>query len=248
MPEGAKPAGLLLAYWLSNAFLFGLDWLTIYSLINGTDVPLVVPPAWTLGVELTFYLVAPLIVRRSVWLLIGLLASSITLRILGWLTLGIAADPWSYCFFPFELALFLLGALSYRIYIAAEDWRGADWLGYALIPAVLSFQFIQKAVTLWLPVWAHPLFQASFYVLAASAIPFLFRLTRESRFDQAIGDYSYPLYLVHVAVVELTAALLGDRLPAAARCLVVLAGSFAAAGALVKFVERPMSSYRRPTS
>lgn len=75
---------------------------------------LLVPQAWTLGVELAFYIVAPFVlVRRKALLL--LLALSISVRIyLLYVGLG-KSDPWTYRFFPAELALFLLGALAHQV-------------------------------------------------------------------------------------------------------------------------------------
>jgi peptidoglycan/LPS O-acetylase OafA/YrhL len=54
----------------ANATLIGINY----------QSPLVVPPAWTLGVELMFYALAPLLVRRSAWLIAAVMAASVALR------------------------------------------------------------------------------------------------------------------------------------------------------------------------
>jgi peptidoglycan/LPS O-acetylase OafA/YrhL len=72
---------------------------------------LLVPQAWTLGVELSFYAIAPIILRNKAILLRLLTASLATRTALLWIGLG-TQDPWTYRFFPAELSLFILGALS----------------------------------------------------------------------------------------------------------------------------------------
>src|SRR5258707_2661599 len=96
-----------------------------------------------------------------------------------------AAEPWSYQFFPFELALFLAGTLAYRLYRRIKDLHFGRWLGLSLIPGVILFQIIQKAVTLGLPGNGFALvgFWAIFFAYFALAMPFLFRDTRTSGID-----------------------------------------------------------------
>ena len=113
---------------LSNLFIVGQDWLMFFGIEHSSllftgsfahsDVPLyqglLVPQAWTLGVEITFYLVAPFVLR-SPRRLLALLAASLALRAV-LIATGIGLnDPWTYRFFPAELALFLAGALSHQI-------------------------------------------------------------------------------------------------------------------------------------
>ena len=124
----ALPFSAELFLVLSNIFIMGQDWLMFFGIEHSalaftgsfarSEVPLyqglLVPQAWTLGVEMSFYLVAPFILgspRR----LLALLAASLALR--GMLiATGIGlSDPWTYRFFPTELALFLIGSLSHQV-------------------------------------------------------------------------------------------------------------------------------------
>ncbi|MCH6025160.1 hypothetical protein MMA33_24360, partial [Salmonella enterica] len=68
-----------------------------------SDVPLyqglLVPQAWTLGVEMSFYLIAPFVLHSPRRLLV-LLAASLALRAV-LIASGIGlSDPWTYRFFP----------------------------------------------------------------------------------------------------------------------------------------------------
>src|SRR5580704_3613489 len=85
-----------------------------------------VPQAWTLSLELMFYLIAPLIVRqvRLLWI-VGL--SSLVLRIALWQG-GLDDKIWSYNFFPTSLAFFALGALLYHAHRTPLFQRWAPML------------------------------------------------------------------------------------------------------------------------
>ncbi|MFZ6693376.1 hypothetical protein [Undibacterium sp. SXout20W] len=110
---------------------------------------LLVPQAWTLGVELSFYLIAPFILREKRTMLM-LLALSLCVRVyLLYIGLG-EHDPWTYRFFPTELAFFLLGALSHQyispLYIKflafGQMQKYASISTYALIFFTLLYSFI----------------------------------------------------------------------------------------------------------
>jgi len=76
---------------------------------------LVIAPAWSMGLLFNFYLVALFIVRKKIWFIAALIAMSFALRI--YLSHhGYNRDTWSFRFFPTELAIFLIGALLYKIY------------------------------------------------------------------------------------------------------------------------------------
>ena len=116
----------------TNIFLFGQDIVMFLGMDseNGTmffsndftktnpqfHTFLFVPQAWTIGIELLFYIVAPFIVRRKTKIILLIIAASLLLRIFIYYYLGMDHDPWTYRFFPNELALFLLGAISFRFY------------------------------------------------------------------------------------------------------------------------------------
>ena len=136
---------------LSNLLILGQDWLMFFGIEHGalaftgsfahSDVPLyqglLVPQAWTLGVELSFYLIAPFVLHSPRRLLLLLLAS-LALRV-ALVASGIGrSDPWTYRFFPTELALFLAGSLSHQVLLPRwQAWsarlRRLPELGTALL-------------------------------------------------------------------------------------------------------------------
>ncbi|MCE9558261.1 MAG: acyltransferase, partial [Armatimonadetes bacterium] len=74
------------------------------------------PPAWSLGLELMFYSIAPFLVRRSLKQVVPIILACYLLRMVIKYYFHLGDDPWSYRFFPTELSSFLLGTVAYHIY------------------------------------------------------------------------------------------------------------------------------------
>jgi peptidoglycan/LPS O-acetylase OafA/YrhL len=201
------------ALLLTNALLFGQDWIMFLGIQGGeltltgnfldSEVPLyeelLVPQAWTLGVELDFYLVAPFILRtrRILWLV---LLASLALRA-GLIMSGLGrTDPWTYRFFPSELALFLLGALSQQILLPrmqrwCKQFPGLPtWGTAALIVVCLTHFHVALPPTLR---------DAATLLVFAALLPLSFLFQTEHRWDRKVGEMSYPIYICHALVILL---------------------------------------------
>jgi peptidoglycan/LPS O-acetylase OafA/YrhL len=241
-----------------NGTLLGQDWTLFLAVQDGSlgwtsnfavsDVPvwkgLLVPPAWTLGVELTFYLVAPWVVRRR-RLLLALLALSLSARLAG-VAMGFgAADPWTYRFFPFELALFLLGMISHQVvlprwrrHLARRGRSNLPALGtYLLLAAIGVFPLIPAED------WAK---RCALIVLLAGLAPLAFLFQQRSRVDQAVGELSFPLYIGHYLVLTVGIVVFPRIGPAhdVARFAVYVACSLGFAALLHVAVTRPVERVR----
>ncbi|MGO9112462.1 MAG: acyltransferase family protein [Thermoguttaceae bacterium] len=205
---------------------------------------LLVPQAWSLGVELLFYLCAPFLVRRSPRILIGVILTSLALRGYVYFHLGWTHDPWTYRFFPLEIAFFLAGSLGYQLYRRIRTrCVPPRWLlpGLALFFLIcLLYQFV--------PAWdagGVVIKQWIFYVLAWVAIPWLFTASKDSRIDRYLGELSYPLYLVHFLAVWFLPPLLLRIGIAQAVPLWVLAASLGLSVGLIHFVSAPLERIRQ---
>lgn len=255
----AMPWGDWLLLALTNVGLVGQDLVSFFAVdpvhhelfftpdFHHEAVPawqlLWVPQAWSLSVELMFYALAPLLVRRRPWLLAAMVLASLALRVHLMRHYGVYHDPWTYRFFPTELALFLSGALACHGYRWAKERRLLrPWVGVAatglLLLGVVGFA--------WLP----PLLQhgrfglAGLLALVPLLLPFAFHLTRDSRFDRALGELSYPVYLVHFLLVFVIDAV-GVAWLSAARGLVVMVGSLLLAVVLWRCIGRPLEARRQ---
>lgn len=245
-PSSLNPAGLAAAIF-ANVTLVGSDLLWLFhhgpmgwefTFGNGrlSDDPgamragvyQIVSQGWSIGLELWFYAMAPLLVRQRMPVIAALAIASLAGQL--WLDHLL---PWaSYFFFPANLCFFLFGVMAFRL---GRRWSGLV-SAYALpVTAVALTLLIARE---FLPLfrnysWMH-------YSVAAVAIPFLFEATRNSRLDRWVGDLSYPTYLLHLAAMEVTTAMLGDyRHP-----VVVLAITLPAALAMMVLLERPLDRWR----
>ena len=157
---------------------------------------LLVPQAWSISLELMFYAIAPFIVRRRwVWQL-ALVVASLGLRIYWVQGLHLSFAPWTYRFFPLELAFFVAGSLAYVCYRALADRDVSDKIGYALTAlCVLGVIFYND-------IGPDPGFKKwLYYGLVWLSLPFIFRAFKQNRTDRWIGELSFALYISHHLVV-----------------------------------------------
>jgi peptidoglycan/LPS O-acetylase OafA/YrhL len=246
--------------WWSAAFLVGTQivmwgqdlylFLTIKDgalafLPNFTTDPqplfrlLVIPQGWTLGLEFSFYLLAPFIVRRSLRVIALILAASLLLRLCLQFWFGYSGDPWSYRFFPSELAVFLLGALGYRIYrTPSVPDRSALPLFLLAVAAVGAALLINR----WHGIGR--IASVSFLMLACAAIPFLFRISKDNLLDRHLGELSYPIYICHVLVIWFLDFVvpLGSM---TVRGMCIIAATLVASSALYLWIDRPVDRWRQ---
>jgi peptidoglycan/LPS O-acetylase OafA/YrhL len=199
---------------------------------------LLVPQAWTLGIEIAFYLIAPFIVRRQTWLIICLILSSLGLRLFIYFYLGWYQDPWTYRFFPTEIALFLMGTLSYRIYSSNQGNKNRKFsitISIMLLLSILAYQFFPDfALKKWL-----------LYILTTISIPFLFKTFKHSSLDAKIGEYSYPVYIVHELIILYVTPFTRRLSLESSQGGLVAVLSFFAAYFLIKYIANPIELVRK---
>jgi peptidoglycan/LPS O-acetylase OafA/YrhL len=176
-----------------------------------------VPQAWTLGVELTFYAIAPFVCRRW-WSAVGLLIFGTCVRYIlatyFHLTLNSA---WLYRFAPAEMMLFGAGSVAY-------------FVGRLVCPRVPNLTKILGGTFVFLFAFAvffdHPtiwvidhifgggnsvsllLSKYPILFLMAVAAPSLFYITKNNRVDSFLGELSYPMYISHIFVFSMINAYL----------------------------------------
>ena len=174
----------------------------------GISQCLVVLPSWTLGLELSFYAIAPLIVRRPIALVV-LFALSLTGRVYAIASGFGLEDSWSYRFFPFELALFIAGVFSHQLLLgpskALVARSGAKKLPTYVMALCVAIIAIYEVVAL-----PEAVKTATVLLLLFVSLPFLFIFQSQSKWDKLIGDLSYPIYIGHLLVL-LTLAFLVRR-------------------------------------
>ena len=153
---------------------------------------LLVPQAWTLSLELIFYLIFPFIFNKRKTIVVIFLVS---LFLKGFFVMsGIGrVDPWSYRFFPFEICWFLLGALShiyvFPIFNRRKTSKVAPWIVSVCCFAICFFHFLPYKL----------LFSFIFLFIFSLLLPILFSF--RSRLDSFLGALSFPIYICHMLVI-----------------------------------------------
>jgi peptidoglycan/LPS O-acetylase OafA/YrhL len=185
-------------------------------------------PAWSIGMEIWFYLLAPYLLRMRLTILAGVMIGGLALRS-GLDLLG--ENP--YYFFPAQLPLFIFGALAYRIGRAPTRVFAATGVALVICGCVLFGPLVGLDERYkWL-----------MYVSFAFAVPSLFNATKRSRFDRAVGELSYPIYLTHwtlLNVVGVVCRRVGIRSAGELAAVVTVVVSFL----LFNYVDRPISGWR----
>jgi peptidoglycan/LPS O-acetylase OafA/YrhL len=173
--------------------------------LNSAQLPvwhmLLVPQSWSLGIEVTFYLLAPLLCKAKSRTIIVSGIILFVIRIIAF-TMGLNVDPWTYRFFPFELPMFMLGILLYRL---KNYLRFTPKMSIAKTYAYLLFVYL-----------LFPFVTEKFYLGRAPQLIILVMLTSsiilfgpENKKDKKFGDLSYPIYMSHILVISTYSGMLG---------------------------------------
>lgn len=246
---------------LATPLAIGMQWLT-----HDTDLPLVastpwrhailpvtvlgyaqlptrpVGPAWSLDIEMQFYLVLPLLaplVRR--------------LKPASVLTLGFLVFEWSLMarhgvvltsFLPW----FLLGMVA-----AERGWRASPAMAHGSLALTLAlFAVVMATPQLYGAYLApHAPEYATFnLLLGALILPFaLGTVTRERRADRTdamLADQSYLVYMLHWPAITVFRHLPAMSPAATAASAVLLCGVVTVVSALVwRHVDRPLNAWRK---
>ena len=201
---------VLLISTLSNLTLIGTDWLMFFDTSNGgiqltssvvtgdrmRDL-LWIAPAWSLGIEITFYAMAPILCKWRSRFLLATIIGLCTIRIVfNQSDFNFVESPFDARFFPFELPYFLVGILLYRYRrdTKLETTIPLKFLYPALALFFLIFEPLRSGLDL-----SRTASMAVLVIVAAVVVLF----GQSSEFDRKFGELSYPIYVSHIFVAQL---------------------------------------------
>lgn len=203
---------------LTNLAIFGQDMVSFFGLNRHTGelffttdfmktYPflfnfLVIPQGWSLAIELTFYLVAPFILKRKWWVVVILIGAVLLLRFFLTQKLALHYDPWIFRFFPSQLLLFLLGNISYRCYAWLKQRIDISKNRMLTVLAIVIAATIVYGLFPYF-IWKKPVY----HTLIFCSLPFLIDTGKLFRADIFFGELSYPVYLSHMFVLTTISTL-----------------------------------------
>lgn len=220
---------------LFNLLIIPLDFFMFDPSIQTATL---IPPAWSLGAELQFYLLFPLLLAWPRTLLPVTWAS---VGIFGLAMLGVVHSDWyGYRLLPGVLFMFLTGCLLFRARtsLAAARWTVAIYATVAALGAAA-----------W---WTHGLTEdktAECLTGYLVGVPIVFALSRLAtrHVDDVLGWASYGTFLVHnlVMFVMESLGILPRLIERNEFMAVAIAISIAVGWAGYFLVERPVVAFRR---
>lgn len=212
----ADSIGLVSVYAASQISLVGVDFFHLLSwnegqglVLHGTEpmnrgdlrgwTVFPVGVAWALSCEVLFYAVAPLLVRIPSRRLIGLciVRTFVNMNLHRVIDPQLATVATSF-FGPFQFGYFILGLLSFRLYEKFPKFFECHPSSIVLGLLVLA----SLVTTSWIEEFTYTGSMVLLWTLVAVGVPALFATTKDSWWDSAIGDLSYPVYLVHLSIIR----------------------------------------------
>jgi peptidoglycan/LPS O-acetylase OafA/YrhL len=247
----------LFIFTATNLTMFGIAAISFFSVdpVTGqlifTATPfsdainyIFIGQAWALSIELIFYLIAPFILRKKISVLIGILASSLLLRII-LCYFGYYYNPWADRFFPTELAFFMLGAIAYKVYSHKKFVKEMNYFFYLIPLFIISFILLYQ----YIPDVIHICFSLKewvFFVVLTISLPILFLLSdKKKKIDHFFAELSYPVFLSHVVILNLVAIFINFNLDSnfGKTCVIILTVVYSVF--IVVFVLDPIDKIRQ---
>lgn len=210
-----------------------------FYMFNRSDQFALIPPSWSLGAEIQFYVLAPLLLLAlGGRLRIGALALSVLVYAVA--SFGIVNSDWyGYRLIPGVLYLFMLGSMFYDLHHAQAPASRAWLLVLAIVVSVLVLApALAYAGKLRLPYDRETLIGLVAGALAINGLAPL----RRKRFDELLGNLGYGVFLNQFLVQW---ALFGGKVHGLADTTAYLLASVGLAAITYRFVEKPLLALRR---
>jgi peptidoglycan/LPS O-acetylase OafA/YrhL len=224
---------------VTGELFFTTDFMKTYPFLFSF---LVIPQGWSLGIELSFYLVAPFLLRKKLPVILAAMVLVFLLRRYLIHGLDLHYDPWIFRFFPSQLLIFLAGNLSYRLYVKTKPGlpSAGTWVCAALI-IISAITFLYSLI----PATAYK--KEMYLLLVFFSLPVLMNASNVSRYDILLGELSYPVYLSHMLALQTISTLVSQtgflrNIPIVIPTLVL---TLILSVLINRFVVRPVDRYRQ---
>jgi peptidoglycan/LPS O-acetylase OafA/YrhL len=213
---------------------------------NNTGGFLLVQQAWTLQIELLFYLIAPFLVKLSQKLFLIFIAFYIILFFLIIEPLHLIPEYTLTYAFISNLFFFLLGILSYKFIFKKMkkkhlNSRLALSISLAFFAYLLFYNYIP--FKLFLPILN--ISDPFYFLILTLSIPFTFSLSSTNLIDRFMGNLSYPVYITHFLIIKALSNLSVFKSNSDLKTVVIIVISLIISALIFLYVERPIDKYRQ---
>lgn len=202
---------------------------------------LIVNPAWTLQIELLFYLLVPFLL---------LIKKNFLLFVVFYVTLfyGII-EPFSlipennliFSFLKYFL-FFLLGVCSYRYvykHLKKPKIKRLPVIVFAFfLLFIIGYQFLPGRI-----LDRSFLMGLTYYITFALSIPYFFMLTKKNKLDRFLGELSYPVYITHMIFAKILFSLHVQTYPFL-NSILIGSSTIIFSIILVVFIQNPIDRLR----
>lgn len=217
-----------------------------YFSFNSLDQCTLIPVAWSLALEIQFYIVAPLILFASVrWSLVLVVASLLVYLLANWG--AIDTDTFGYRLLPGTLFMFLVGASIARLGPSFTAGRSPGiGVDHWLIALVFGMTMATAMTTIF--GWREALpFAMETSVGLSLGVPLVLVLQRirRSRLDDFVGMIAYPLFLLHFPVLWMLNVWSPGLIETVTGKVIYMAITALFALAVVWGVDAPIGRWRR---
>lgn len=242
-------------YTNTSPLLFGLD-LFNFILRNitliftfdyvrvGSQTPgyLLVQQAWTLQLELIFYLLVPLLMRLSPKKFFLVVLGQIFI-FYGFLLPHNVFDKLSLLYvFLFYFLYFLLGMISYKLYKLVKKLKLKREVLIPILILFVLYLICYNLIPFRLPFLNA--YDAPYYIALIVVLPFIFLLTNNIVLDLVIGELAYPIYISHIFFIKIFANIPIFKNSAWAEIFLMITVLLASI-LMVLFIEKPINRIRQ---
>jgi peptidoglycan/LPS O-acetylase OafA/YrhL len=225
----------------------------LLNLVDLIDIQVLVPPAWSLGLELKAYLILPFVIYFKLVKIIMAISSLVVffLAILGFIN----TDLYSYNMIPGVFFMFILGVSTYNTTIKRN--HDPD-LFDRYFPVIVYFLMALLIIGIGIheKLLNSDLMEIGLGVmLGFPAIVYIAKSNINIPFNKFFGDLSYGLFLSHFLVIWMVAHFFGidlhnginesnDHISPYLYVIMIFVGSIIISILGLYFVERPIKKYR----
>jgi len=205
-----------------------------FFMFNGANHFTLIPPAWSLGAEIQFYLIIPFLLLwrlRLPALVLSLCVFATAAN--GW----IPSDWFGYRLLPGILFVFLLGSYLFDIDRVNDSGHRRRLVVAVLAAAGVTGVALRFHGTLELPVNREILLGLAIGVLVLASLGH----RKRTPLDSWLGNLSYGVFLNHFLIMW---SVFGGRVDGPLQLVAFVATSIAFAALTYYAIERPLLSYR----